>query len=78
MLGNDAKPHSMDSTTIKWIGLRENFTGKPHILWENRFPASGVQIFPTIANPFNHSLDWFKGTFTGKPHDLHGKNHGFL
>jgi hypothetical protein len=19
------------------------------------------------------SMDWFKGTFTGKPHDLHGK-----
>jgi hypothetical protein len=22
-------------------------------------------------------MDWFKGKFTGKPHDLHGKIHGF-
>ena len=24
-----------------------------------------------------HSMDWFKGTFTGKPHDLNGKIDGF-
>ena len=23
------------------------------------------------------SLDWFRGKFTGNPHDLNGKNHGF-
>ena len=23
------------------------------------------------------SMDWFKGKFTGKPHDLHGKIDGF-
>ena len=23
-------------------------------------------------------MDWFKGKFTGKPHDLHGKIYGFL
>ena len=22
-------------------------------------------------------MDWFKGKFTGKPHDLHGKIYGF-
>jgi hypothetical protein len=24
------------------------------------------------------SMDWFKGEFTGNPHDLHGTIHGFL
>ena len=23
------------------------------------------------------SMDWFKGTFTGKPHEIHGKINGF-
>ena len=26
---------------------------------------------------YPHSMDWFRGKITGKPHDLHGKNHGF-
>ena len=27
---------------------------------------------------FKHSLDWFKGTFTGTPPIVHGKIYGFL
>ena len=36
----------------------------------------GVKPFVQLSI-FQMSMDWFKGHFTGKSHDLHGKIPGF-
>ena len=36
-----------------------------------------LQILWCRASLSSSSMDWFKGQFTGKPHDLHGKFYGF-
>jgi hypothetical protein len=52
-----------------------NLANPPMSVDEFAIDAPFFIMFSDVQSPswYLHSMDWFKGHFTGKPHDLRGK-----
>ena len=70
-------PNQDCSWDTLWLSnmAMSNLANPPMSVDEFAIDAPFFIIFSDVQSPswYLHSMDWFKGHFTGKPHDLHGK-----
>ena len=70
-------PNQDCSWDTLWLSnmAMSNLANPPMSVDEFAIDAPFFIMFSDVQSPswYLHSMDWFKGHFTGKPHDLHGK-----